>query len=116
MGTFAVSATFLAIIPAFGLNLGSCYGDFCGFSYFFSQLFQLLGCFWKLLWEFLQFQLLFLAIIPAFGLVLGAGMGIFAVSATFLAIIPAFGLNLGSCFKGFRDYSSPRSAYYAINQ
>jgi len=38
-----------------------------------------------------------------------------AVSATFLAIFPAFGLNFGCCFKSFRDYSSPGSAYYAIN-
>ena len=50
----------------------------------------------------------FLAIIPALGLVLGAVLGISAVSATFLAIFPAFGLNLGSCFKRFRDYSSPK--------
>ena len=50
-----------------------------------------------------------------FELVLGAVLGIFAVSATFLVIFPAFGLNLWSCFKRFRDYSSPRSAYYAIN-
>jgi len=116
MGIFAVSATFSRNYSSFWAVFGSCYGNFCSFSYFFSQLFRLLGWFWELLWGFLQFQLLFLAIIPAFGLVLEAVMGIFAVSATFLAIIPAFGLNLGSCFKGFRDYSSPRSAYYAINQ
>ena len=72
-------------------GFGRCFGNFCSFSYFFSQLFRLLGWFWELFWEFLQFQLLF------------------------LAIIPAFGLNLGCCFKKFRDYSSPRSAYYAIN-
>ena len=33
----------------------------------------------------------------------------------FLVIYPAYGLVLGSCFKRFRDYISPRSAYYAIN-
>ena len=52
---------------------------------------------------------------PAYGLVFGAVLGIFAVTATFLAIFPAFGLNFGCCFKRFKDYSSPRSAYYAIN-
>ena len=49
------------------------------------------------------------------GLLVGAVWGISAVSATFLAIFLALGLNLGCCFKRFRDYSSPRSAYYAIN-
>ena len=69
----------------------SCFGIYSDFSYFFSQFFQLLGWF------------------------LEAVLVIFAVSATFLAIFPALGLNLGCCFKRFRDYSSPRSAYYAIN-
>ena len=69
----------------------SCFGIYSDFSYFFSQFFQLLGWF------------------------LEAVLVIFAVSATFLAIFPAFGLNFGCCFKRFKDYSSPRSAYYAIN-
>ena len=42
-------------------------------------------------------------------------LGFFFVFATFLAIFPAFELYFGSCFKRFSDYSSPRSAYYAIN-
>ena len=42
-------------------------------------------------------------------------MEISAVSSTFPTIFPAFGLNFGCCFKSFRDYSSPGSAYYAIN-
>lgn len=62
-----------------------------------------------------DFSYFFLAIFPALGLVLGAVLEIFAVSATFLAIFSALGLNLGCCFKRFRDYSSPRSAYYTIN-
>ena len=94
----------------------SCFGIYSDFSYFFSQFFRLLGWIWELFWEFLQFQLLFLAIFLAFGLDLGAVLGISAVSATFLTIIPAFGLKLGCCFKRFRDYSSPRYAYYTINQ
>ena len=68
-----------------------CFGIYSDFSYFFSQFFQLLGWF------------------------LEAVLVIFAVSATFLAIFSALGLNLGCCFKRFRDYSSPRSAYYTIN-
>ena len=61
----------------------SCFGIYSDFSYFFSQLFRLLGWIWELFWEFLRFQLLFLAIFLAFGLDLGAVLGISAVSATF---------------------------------
>ena len=57
----------------------------------YARILIFLSWFWELFWEFLQVQLLF------------------------LAIFLAFGLNLGCCFKRFRDYSSPRSAYYAIN-
>ncbi len=39
----AVSATFLEIFPAVSLGLGSCFRNFSGFSYFFSEFFQLLG-------------------------------------------------------------------------
>ena len=50
---------FAGSFPAFWLGFGSCFRDFCSFSYFFSGLFRLLG------W------------------VLGAVLGISAVSATF---------------------------------
>ena len=86
-----ISATFLAIFPAFGLNFRSCFGDFCSFSYFSRNFSGFWAEFQELFLRFLQFQLLF------------------------LAIFPAFRLNFGCCFKSFRDYSSPGSAYYAIN-
>lgn len=34
---------FSRIFPAVSLSLGSCFVDFSGFSYFFSEFFQLLG-------------------------------------------------------------------------
>ena len=34
LGISAVSATFSRLFPAFWLGLGSCFGDFCSFSYF----------------------------------------------------------------------------------
>ncbi|ACR76638.1 Hypothetical protein EUBREC_2909 [Agathobacter rectalis ATCC 33656] len=44
----AVSATFLAIFPAFGLNFRSCFGDFCSFSYFSRNFSGLWAEFWML--------------------------------------------------------------------
>ena len=43
LGISADSATFFEIFPAVSLGLGSCFGDFSGFSYFFPEIFQLLG-------------------------------------------------------------------------
>ncbi len=86
-----ISATFSRNFSGFRAGFGSCFGDFCSFSYFFSAFIWLMGWVW------------------------GAVLGILAVTATFHVIIPVYGLNCGSCFKRFRDYSSPRSAYYAIN-
>lgn len=85
-------------------------------------------------------QALFCEITKGSGWFWGAVLGIIVISATFsrllsglwaefwelfcgfqqlqlffLVIYPAYGLVLGSCFKRFSDYSSPRSAYYAIN-
>jgi len=42
LGISAVSATFWGIFPAIGLNLGCCFRDFSGFSYFFGNF---SGCF-----------------------------------------------------------------------
>ena len=89
----------------FWAEFGSCYGDFCSFSYFFSQLFRLLGWIWELFWKSLQFQLLFLAIIPAFGLDLGAVLEISAVSATFSRDYSSFWAGFGSCFGDFCSFS-----------
>ena len=71
LGISAVSATFSRIFPAFGLDFGCCFRDFCSFSYFFTDFFRLLG------W------------------VLDAVLGISAVSATFSRIFPDFELGFG---------------------
>ena len=63
-----ISATFLEIFSAVSLWLGSCFGNFSSFSYFFP-------------WSF-----------PDFGLGWGADLWISAVSATFLWIFPAVSL------------------------
>ena len=70
-----ISATFCQVFagffPAFWLGLGSCFGDFCSFSYFFSAFFRLLGWVW------------------------GAVLGISAVSATFCRFFSGFLAEFG---------------------
>lgn len=86
---------------------GSCFWDFCGFSYFFPGFFRLLGWVWgavlgisvvsatffrdfsgcfavirELFWGFQRFQLLFPGIFPDFGLVLGAVLEVLWITAT----------------------------------
>ena len=39
-------ATFLGFFPAFWLGLGSCFGDFCSFSYFLPVFLRLFGWVW----------------------------------------------------------------------
>jgi len=68
----AVSATFLENFPAVSLGLGSCFGDFSDFSYFFGEF---SGC---------------------FAGIRGAVLWISAVSATFFKNFPAFGLDWGA--------------------
>ena len=72
---------------ALWLGLGSCFGDFCSLSYFFSGLFRLLG------W------------------VLGAVLGISAVSATFSRLFSGFWAGFGSCFRDFCCFSYFFSAF-----
>ena len=97
------------------LDFGSCFWDFCSFSYFLPGLFS------------------------AFGLSLGAVLGISAVSATFsrlfsgfwaefgvlfwgfllfqllfLGFFPAFGLSLGYCFGDFCSFSYLFSAFFQL--
>ena len=69
LGISAVSATFLENFPAVLLGLGSCFGDFSGFSYFFGEFSS------------------------CFAVIRGAVLGISAVSATFLGIFPAVSLG-----------------------
>ena len=48
LGIFAVSATFSRLFSGFWAGFGSCFRDFCCFSYFFSAFFRLLGWVWVL--------------------------------------------------------------------
>ena len=73
-----------------------------------------MGWFWGAVLWISAVTATFLGFYPVFGLNLEAVLWIFAVTATFHVILPVYGLNFGSCFKRFRDYSSPRSAYDAI--
>ena len=109
LGFFAISASFSRNFSGLWAGFGSCFGDFCGFSYFFLGFFRLLGWVWELFWEFLRFQLLFLDFFRLLGLILGAVLGISAVSATFFWIFFGFWVDFGSCFKSFMDYSSTRA-------
>ena len=86
LGISAVSATFLENFPAVLLGLGSCFGDFSGFSYFFGEFSS------------------------CFAVIRGAVLGISAVSATFFQNFSCFWAGLGSCFRSFMDYSYPRPA------
>jgi len=43
LGISAVSATFSRLFSGFLAEFGSCFGDFCSFSYFFSAFFRLFG-------------------------------------------------------------------------
>ena len=79
----AVSATFLENFPAVSLGLGSCFGDFSDFSYFFGEFSS------------------------CFAVIRGAVLGISAVSATFFQNFSIFWAGLGCCFSGFMDYSYP---------
>ena len=85
LGFSAISASFSRNFSGLWAGFGSCFGDFCGFSYFFLGFFS------------------------AFGLGLGAVLGISAVSATFFWIFFGFWVDFGSCFKSFMDYSSTRA-------
>ena len=91
LGISAVSATFSCSFPDFGLGLGCCLWNFCGFSYFFPDLFRIFGWVWGAVW------------------------GISAVSATFSCSFPDFWRDFGCCFANFCGFSSTRPACYAIN-
>ena len=96
LGISAVSATFSRLFPAFWLGLGSCFGDFCCFSYFFSAFFRL---FWLSLGscfgDFCSFSYFFSAFFRLFGLIWGAVLGISAVSATFCRFFSGFLAEFG---------------------
>ena len=64
-------STFSRLFSGFLAEFGSCFGDFCSFSYFFSAFFRLLGLVW------------------------GAVLGISAVSATFCRFFSGFLAEFG---------------------
>ena len=82
---FLTVLRFIVISATFWAGFGSCFGDFCSFSYFFSAFLRLSAVsatfsrlfpgFWagfgELFWGFLLFQLLFTGFSPAFWLSLG---------------------------------------------
>ena len=68
---FLTVLRFIVISATFWAGFGSCFGDFCSFSYFFSAFFRL------------------------FGLVWGAVLGISAVSATFCRFFSGFLAEFG---------------------
>ena len=96
---------FSAFFRLFWLGLGCCFGNFCGFSYFFLLFSGFWAGFRVLFWEFLRFQLLFYALFRIFGGVWGAVLVISAVSATFLCSFPVFWRDLGCCFGNFCGFS-----------
>jgi hypothetical protein len=114
-GISAFSATFSCSFLDFGLGLRCCFGDFCGFSYFFLLFSGFLVGFGVLFCGFLRFQLLFPALTRIFGGVWGAVWGISAVSATFSCFFPASWAGFGCCFGNFCGFSSTKPACYAIN-
>ncbi len=77
LGISAVSATFSWLFSGFLAKFGSCFGDFCSFSYFFSAFFRLFGWVW------------------------GAVLGISAVSATFYRFFSGFLAEFEELFWGF---------------
>ena len=81
LGFSAISASFSRNFSVLWAGFGSCFRNFCGFSYFFLDFFRLLG----------------------------AVLGISAVSATFFWIFFGFWVDFGSCSKSFMDYSSTRA-------
>ena len=112
MGFLQFQLLFLGFFPDVLLGFGCCFGDFCGFSYFFPGLFRLFGWilgavlgisavsatfsqifsgfwagFWVLFWGFLRFQLLFPRFFPDFELSLGAVLEVLGITATKIALM-----------------------------
>ena len=81
LGFSAISASFSRIFSGFWAGLGSCFGDFCGFSYFFLDFFSAFGFGWGAVLGFLRFQLLFSGFFSAFGLILGAVLKVLWITA-----------------------------------
>ena len=107
----AVSATFFCSLPDFWTGLGCCFGDFCGFSYFFLLFSGFLAGFGVLFRRFLRFQLLFSAFFRIFGRVWGAVLRISAVSATFFCSFPDFLAGFGVLFGEFLRFQLHKTRF-----
>ena len=97
-GISAFSATFSCSFLDFGLGLRCCFGDFCGFSYFFLLFSGFLAGFGVLFWGFLRFQLLFSGF---FGLGLGCCFGDFCGFSYFFLLFSGFLGGFGVLFWEF---------------
>jgi len=116
LGFFAISASFSRNFSGLWAGFGSCFGDFCGFSYFFLGFFRLLGWVWELFWRFLRFQLLFSRIFFGFWVGFGSCFGNFCgFSYFFLDFFRLLGLILGAVLKVLWITAPQEPAYYAIN-
>ena len=73
------------LFSGFLAGFGSCFRDFCCFSYFFSAFSGFTAGFGVLFWGFLLFQLLFAGSFPAFGLGLGCCFGDFCCFSYFFS-------------------------------
>ena len=85
---FLTVLRFIVISATFWAGFGSCFGDFCSFSYF-------LAWFGELFWDFCSFSYFLPVFFRLFGLIWGAVLGISAVSATFCRFFSGFLAEFG---------------------
>ena len=96
LGISAVSATFSRLFSGFLAEFGSCFGDFCSFSYFLPAFLQLFGLVWGAVLGISAVSATFLPVfLRLFGLVWGAVLGISAISATFYRFFSGFWAEFG---------------------
>ena len=112
---FLTVLRFIVISATFWAGFGSCFGDFCSFSYFFSAFLRLYGMnlhtnldlttlwlgFGSCFGDFCCFSYFFSAFSRLLGWVWGAVLGISAVSATFYRFFSGFLAEFGELFWGF---------------
>ena len=95
--------------PFVSLWLGSCFGDFSGFSYFFGEFSGCFAGFGQLFWGFQRFQLLFPWPFPAVSLVLGSCFRNFSsFSYFFQEFFLLFGW-IGELFQKFYGLQLPKA-------
>ena len=101
---FSNNLIFLTVLR-FWAGFGSCFGDFCCFSYFFSAFFRLFGLIWGAVLGISAVSTTFFsAFFRLFGWVWGAVLGISAVSATFSRLFSGFLAGFWELFWGFLQF------------